>query len=164
MRGGFAPHALSLVVGLLFGTGLVLSGMTQPEKVIGFLDPFGHFDASLLFVMVGAISVHTIAYRALRRRTQPMFGGTYLVSSRRDLDAKLLVGACLFGLGWGLGGYCPGPGIVSLAGGGWSALIFVTAMLAGIFLTAKLEATAKAKSDEHATRAGAIRIPTANRN
>jgi uncharacterized protein len=136
-------HQLAVLgSGLLFGAGLVLSGMTKPAKVIGFLDPFGAFDPSLLFVMAGAIGVHFVAYRWMKRRSAPLFAPKFVVPTRRDIDAKLLAGAALFGAGWGLGGYCPGPGVVSLAGAGSQALVFVAAMLAGMFASAKLEAYA----------------------
>lgn len=134
-----AQRAVALGSGLLFGIGLVISGMTKPEKVLGFLDVFGAFDPSLLFVMVGAIGVHFFAYRWVNRHEAPLFDRSFWVPTRRDIDAKLVVGAMIFGAGWGLGGYCPGPAIVSLAGGGLAALVFVIAMIAGMFLTAKLE-------------------------
>lgn len=133
-------NIVALATGLLFGAGLVVSGMTKPEKVIGFLDVLGAFDASLIFVMLGAIAVHFIAYRWKQGRASPLFDTKFLVPTRRDIDAKLLMGALIFGAGWGLGGYCPGPGIVSLAGGGLSALTFIAAMLVGMFATAKFEA------------------------
>lgn len=135
-------YAVALGTGLLFGAGLVVSGMTKPVKVIGFLDVFGRFDASLIFVMLGAIAVHFFAYRWKQGKSAPLFDTKFLVPTRRDIDAKLLMGALLFGAGWGLGGYCPGPGLVSLAGGGLPALTFVGAMLVGMFMTAKLEAYA----------------------
>jgi uncharacterized membrane protein YedE/YeeE len=140
MKTSQAHHLAALGSGLLFGAGLLVSGMTDPQRVLGFLDPFGAFDASLIFVMVGAIAVHFAAYRWAKRRTAPLFAPRFLVPTRRDIDAKLLIGAALFGAGWGLGGYCPGPGAVSLLGGGSKALVFVAAMLAGMFATAKLEA------------------------
>lgn len=140
MKSSKAQNVVALSTGLLFGAGLVLSGMTKPEKVIGFLDILGRFDASLIFVMMGAIAVHFFAYRWKQGRSTPLFDTKFLVPTRRDIDAKLLAGALLFGAGWGLGGYCPGPGLVSLTGGGISALIFVAAMLTGMFATAKLEA------------------------
>lgn len=130
----------ALIAGLVFGAGLVVSGMTRPEKVLGFLDVAGRWDASLMFVMVGAIGVHLFAYRFIRGRAAPLFAAKFAIPTRRDLDAKLLIGAALFGAGWGLGGYCPGPGIVSLPGGGAGATVFVIAMLAGMFGTGKLEA------------------------
>jgi uncharacterized membrane protein YedE/YeeE len=139
MKNNVGHHGSAFAAGLLFGAGLVISGMTQPQKVLGFLDPFGQFDASLMFVMLGAIAVHFIAYRVRARRSAPLYSAKFLVPTRRDIDAKLLAGAFIFGAGWGLGGYCPGPGIVSLAGGGLSALAFVSAMLLGTLATIKAE-------------------------
>jgi uncharacterized membrane protein YedE/YeeE len=109
--------------------------MTQPVKVLGFLDVTGQFDASLMLVMVGAIGVHFVGYRIANRLGAPVFD----LPARSQIDAKLIGGAVIFGAGWGLGGYCPGPGVVSLVGGGYSALTFVSAMLIGIFATAKLQ-------------------------
>lgn len=137
---------VALITGLVFGAGLVVSGMTQPTKVLGFLDVTGRFDASLMLVMVGAIGVHFLGHRWAKRRSTPVFDDRFQLSTRRDIDAKLIIGALLFGAGWGLGGYCPGPAIVSLPGGGISALTFVSAMVVGMFATAKLEHHASAKA------------------
>jgi uncharacterized membrane protein YedE/YeeE len=137
--------AIALVSGLLFGAGLVVSGMTQPTKVIGFLDLFGAWDASLMLVMAGAIGVHFFAYRFIEKKTSPLFATKFSVPSRRDIDAKLIVGALLFGAGWGLGGFCPGPAIVASASGATSVLVFVSALLAGTYATAKLEAGAASR-------------------
>ncbi|HKP64166.1 MAG TPA: DUF6691 family protein [Polyangiales bacterium] len=145
----------ALISGAVFGAGLLISGMTQPAKVLGFLDLFGTWDASLMFVMLGAIAVHMAAYRAIRGRDAPWFAAKFLVPSRRDLDAKLLIGAAVFGAGWGLGGYCPGAGLASLPGGGPGAATFVVAMLAGMFATGKVEAAAAAQ------RAGSTEPSTA---
>ena len=133
--------------GVLFGVGLVLSGMTRPEKVVAFLDVGGAWDPSLAFVMVGAIAVHFVAYRWTRGRKTPLFTAKFGIPSRRDIDFKLLFGAGVFGVGWGMGGYCPGPGIVSLASGAAGPFVFVAAMLLGMFVTSKLEALAAASSD-----------------
>jgi uncharacterized membrane protein YedE/YeeE len=133
-------NIIALVSGAVFGFGLVLSGMTQPTKVIGFLDVFGQWDASLMLVMAGAIAVHFPVYRLIKGRASPLFAERFALPTRRDLDAKLLAGAVLFGLGWGLGGFCPGPGVVSLGGGGLSVAVFVAAMLIGLYVTARLEA------------------------
>ena len=138
-----ARYGVALASGLLFGTGLLVSGMTKPEKVLGFLDVLGAFDASLIFVMLGAIGVHFFAYRWAKRRDAPLFDRNFWVPTRGNIDAKLITGAMIFGAGWGLSGYCPGPAIVSLAGGGLSALIFVVAMIVGMFLMAKLEGAAR---------------------
>jgi uncharacterized protein len=134
-----AQNAVALVSGAVFGFGLVLSGMTQPSKVIGFLDVLGRWDASLMLVMAGAIAVHFPVYRLIQGRPSPLLADRFTLPTRRDLDVKLLAGAVLFGLGWGLGGFCPGPGVVSLSGGGWPVAVFVGAMLAGLYATARLE-------------------------
>jgi uncharacterized membrane protein YedE/YeeE len=125
--------------GLLFGAGLVMSGMTDPNKVLGFLDVFGSWDASLMLVMVGAIGVHALSYRLIRRRASPLFARAFAVPTRTDLDAKLLAGAAIFGVGWGLGGYCPGPSLVALPSLGLGVALFVLAMSLGTFITGKLE-------------------------
>jgi uncharacterized protein len=129
----------ALASGALFGAGLLVGGMTAPRKVLGFLDVFGAWDASLVFVMVGAIAVHALAYRLIRGRSSPLFAARFELPTRRDLDARLLVGAAVFGVGWGLPGYCPGPSIVALASGGSGIAVFVLGMLAGLFITGKLE-------------------------
>jgi uncharacterized membrane protein YedE/YeeE len=125
--------------GALFGVGLALAGMTRPEKVIGFLNFFRAWDPSLMFVMGGAIAVHALAWRVLQRRPSPLLAGRFLVPTRRALDARLLLGAAVFGVGWGLGGLCPGPGIASLATGAPTALAFVVALLIGNLVAARSE-------------------------
>ena len=115
--------------------------MTEPTKVLNFLDVSGAWDPSLALVMVGAIGVHALAYRAIRRRSMPWLAEQFAIPTRRDVDAKLLGGAALFGVGWGLSGYCPGPAIVSLPAGGGSAFVFVAAMGAGMVIAGKLEST-----------------------
>lgn len=137
--------AIALVSGLLFGAGLVVSGMTQPTKVIGFLDLFGAWDASLMLVMGGAIGVHFFAYRFIANKRSPLFAAKFSVPTRRDIDTKLLVGAILFGAGWGLGGFCPGPGVVASASGATSVLVFIAALLASTYVTAKLETFAASR-------------------
>ncbi len=127
---------VSFVAGVIFAVGLVIGGMTQPSKVAGFLDFTGAWDASLVFVMGGAVMVHFVLFRLILRRGSPVFGAKFHLPTRRDLDGRLIAGAAIFGLGWGLGGFCPGPGIVSVASitSGASAAIFVVAMLAGMWL------------------------------
>ena len=120
--------------GLVFALGLGLSGMTRPIKVIGFLDFFGAWDASLAFVMVGAIVVYFFAYRRVDQMTAPVLAPSFALPKRSDLDARLIGGAALFGIGWGLGGFCPGPALTSLASGAPAVLIFVVAMVAGMYL------------------------------
>jgi uncharacterized membrane protein YedE/YeeE len=140
-----ALHSASaLGSGALFAVGLVVSGMTRPEKVVGFLDVGGAWDPSLAFVMAGAIAVHAVVYRWVRGKGAPRFASKFHLPARRGLDFKLVLGAALFGMGWGVGGYCPGPGIVSLASGSAGSVTFVVAMLLGMVVTEKLEARASA--------------------
>jgi uncharacterized membrane protein YedE/YeeE len=123
-----------LVAGLLFGVGLAIAGMTRPEKVAGFLDITGAWDPSLAFVMVGAIGVHFVLHRLVLRRTAPLFDDRFHMPTRRDISPRLVVGAGLFGVGWGLGGFCPGPALTSAAAGALPALVFVAAMTAGMLI------------------------------
>jgi uncharacterized membrane protein YedE/YeeE len=124
----------ALLSGLLFGAGLVLSGMTVPANVVGFLDFTGAWNPSLAFVMGGAIAVHMPLYWLIRKRKSPLFDVQFHVPTRRDIDWRLLTGSAIFGIGWGLGGFCPGPGLVSLASGAAAPMIFVGAMTLGIVL------------------------------
>ncbi len=125
--------------GFLFGAGLAIGGMTNPRKVIGFLDVGGAWDPSLGLVMLGAVAVHFVAYRWIRGSAGPLFADEFLIPKLRRIDAKLVAGAAIFGAGWGLGGYCPGPSIVALGGGSRDALVFVVAMAIGWVLTARSE-------------------------
>ena len=120
------------VVGLLFGLGLMLSGMTDPGKVIGFLDLFGTWDPSLALVMGGAIMVGFFAFTVAKKRTSTFLGGAMRLPTNMDMDKKLVIGSLLFGAGWGLAGFCPGPALVSMADGQPKALVFVVAMLVGM--------------------------------
>jgi hypothetical protein len=124
--------AASFGCGLLFGAGLLISGMTQPEKVLGFLDVFGAWDATLAFVMAGAVSVTAAGFALARRRGLPVFATRLQWPTRSDIDAKLVAGAILFGIGWGLIGLCPGPALVNLAGLSAPVIVFVIAMAAGM--------------------------------
>jgi uncharacterized membrane protein YedE/YeeE len=128
----FKGLASALGAGALFGVGLAISGMTKPSKVVGFLDLFGAWDASLAFVMIGAIAVHLFAHRLLARRRSPLFDTRFHLPTRKDIDKRLVLGAAIFGVGWALAGFCPGPGLVSAAGGASAALVFVAAMTAGM--------------------------------
>jgi uncharacterized membrane protein YedE/YeeE len=128
----FKGLASALGAGALFGVGLAISGMTKPSKVVGFLDLFGAWDASLAFVMIGAIAVHLLAHRGLARRRSPLFDTRFHLPTRKDIDKRLVLGAAIFGVGWALAGFCPGPGLVSAAGGASAALVFVAAMTAGM--------------------------------
>lgn len=120
------------VVGLLFGVGLIISGMTDPGKVIGFLDLFGAWDPSLALVMGGAILVGLLAFTIAKKRTTTFLGGALRLPASTTIDKRLLGGGLLFGAGWGLAGFCPGPALVSLGSGQPKALVFVLAMLAGM--------------------------------
>ncbi len=125
------PPVLS---GLLFGAGLTISGMTDPERVRGFLDVFGQWDPTLAFVMGGAVLVMAVAWRVRARMIRPVFAEKFSLPERQDLDGRLIAGSILFGIGWGVAGLCPGPAVASLALSPASALPFVAAMLAGMLL------------------------------
>lgn len=122
----------ALAAGLLFGIGLIMSGMSDPSKVIGFLDLAGQWNPSLAFVMVGALIVGLVAFRSARRRSMTLLGGAMHLPTLRDIDHRLVLGSAAFGAGWGLAGFCPGPALVTLATGQQKALVFVLAMLAGM--------------------------------
>ncbi|MBU3647466.1 MAG: hypothetical protein FGM56_05255 [Limnohabitans sp.] len=125
---------IEFIVGLLFGWGLLISGMTDPGKVIGFLDLTGSWDPSLALVMGGAIAVGFFAFGTAKKRTSNFLGGALHLPTSSDIDKRLILGALLFGAGWGLAGFCPGPGIVSMAAGQPKAAVFVVAMLAGMLV------------------------------
>lgn len=129
---GYMPPITGFFIGLLFGTGLILSGMTDPGKVIGFLDLRGAWDPSLGLVMAGAIAVSAIAFRIARRRNRTLAGGRLELPSNKTIDGRLAGGSLAFGIGWGLAGFCPGPALVSLTAGHAKAALFVLAMLAGM--------------------------------
>jgi uncharacterized membrane protein YedE/YeeE len=128
MRGVIA----AFVAGSLFGLGLTVSRMIDPAKVLGFLDVAGNWDPSLALVMAGALTVMAIAYRIAMGRRAPLLAGTFQIPTRRDVDARLVSGAVVFGVGWGLVGFCPGPAISGLALGRHEVYVFVLAMLAGM--------------------------------
>lgn len=125
--------------GLVFGLGLIVSGMTDPSKVTGFLDLAGAWDPSLALVMGGAIGVGLVAFRFVRTRSQALLGGPMQLPSARQIDRRLVLGGLTFGVGWGLAGFCPGPALASLATGGSKPLIFTAAMLAGMVIFEVLE-------------------------
>jgi uncharacterized membrane protein YedE/YeeE len=120
------------VVGLMFGVGLMASGMTDPGKVIGFLDLFGAWDPSLALVMGGAVVVGFFAFAFAKKRTTTFLGGVLRFPTTTQMDKPLVIGSLLFGAGWGLGGFCPGPALVSMADGQSKAMLFVAAMLVGM--------------------------------
>jgi uncharacterized membrane protein YedE/YeeE len=125
-------NAVAFGCGALFAVGLGIGGMTQPSRVLAFLDVAGEWDPRLAIVMLGAIATYAPAYRLAIRRERPMLAPAFVLPAARNVDARLVAGAALFGVGWGLGGLCPGPALTSLASGEPAALVFVSAMLAGI--------------------------------
>lgn len=129
-------YVVALISGLVFALGLGLSGMTLPEKVIGFLDVTGDWDGSLAFVMGGAVVVYAIGYRLSLRMSRPRFASRFQIPVSKHIDGRLLVGSAMFGIGWGLGGFCPGPALVSLAAGTsgvWDIVVFVVCMMVGMW-------------------------------
>lgn len=137
-RSRVAAIAVAALAGALFGGGLVISGMTQPARIAHFLDPLHGWDPSLAFVMAGAVAVYAIGHAWTRRRLdRPWFDMRFHVPARTDIDPQLVAGAAIFGIGWGLGGLCPGPGVVAAASGSTSAIVFVLAMVAGMYTSAQ---------------------------
>ena len=132
MNNNHVSRVSEFVVGLLFGVGLMASGMTDPGKVIGFLDLFGTWDPSLALVMGGAIAVGFFAFALAKKRTTTFLGGALRFPTTSQMDKPLVIGSLLFGAGWGLGGFCPGPALVSMADGPSKATLFVAAMLVGM--------------------------------
>ena len=130
---------VSFLSGLVFGLGLIVSGMANPAKVIGFLDVAGSWDPSLAFVMIGAIAVGVVAFAVARRRTASFLGMDMKLPGERPIDRRLVGGSVVFGIGWGIAGICPAPGLVLLGMGQGKALVFVGAMLAGMALFELLE-------------------------
>lgn len=124
----------AFVTGGLFGAGLALSGMMNPAKVLGFLDIFGVWDPTLGFVMGGALLVTVPGFWLVRKRKGPLFGASFQIPTRQDLDARLIGGAALFGLGWGIAGFCPGPAVAALSSALPGVFLFVAAMLAGMLV------------------------------
>ncbi|AEA62730.1 DUF6691 family protein [Burkholderia gladioli] len=129
----------AFVAGLIFATGLIISGMANPAKVLGFLDIAGNWDPSLAFVMGGAIAVGSIGFAMARRLERSLFNAPISLPSATRIDRRLLAGSTVFGMGWGLAGFCPGPALVSAGGGQLEAMLFVIAMLVGMKLFALAE-------------------------
>jgi len=120
-----------LLTGVIFGLGLAISRMIDPAKVLGFLDLAGHWDPSLLVVMVSALGVNAVGYQIVTKRAHPLFADAFSIPTRKDIDGRLIGGAALFGVGWGMVGLCPGPAITSTVFGYWQIWLFVAAMVAG---------------------------------
>lgn len=142
----------ALLAGLVFGFGLLLSGMANPAKVLGFLDLAGAWDPSLLFVMVGAISVASIGFLLAGRRNASLLGGALHLPTAGQIDRRLIGGSLLFGIGWGLAGFCPGPALVALGTGAGKAVVFVAAMLLGMLVFEGLERRGRAAAAPVAVR------------
>lgn len=139
MKSNFAKqNVVSFVVGFLFAVGLAVSGMTQPQKIIAFLDPWA-WDPALLFVMIGAIVVHALSYPLIKRRSSPLLDTKWHLPQQKDISTRLVLGSAMFGIGWGLGGYCPGPGLTSISSGDIRSVLFVAAMIVGMLLFKKTE-------------------------
>ena len=119
-------------IGVLFGWGLIISGMSNPQKILGFLDLAGNWDPSLIFVMLGAVLVGLAGFYVVSKRTQAFFGGALHIPTSLDITKPLLIGSLIFGGGWGIAGFCPGPALVALGAGHLKAFVFVAAMLAGM--------------------------------
>ena len=134
-------NIIGLMAGLLFGIGLLISGMTDPTKVQGFLDIFGAWDISLALVMGGGLIVAIIGVQLAKRQQSSWIGTLVELPSKTTINKKLLIGAMLFGIGWGLVGICPGPGIVLLGTGQWQAYVFIPAMIVGMLIYQWLEPT-----------------------
>lgn len=127
-------NLVASISGLLFGVGLVVAGMTQPQKVVGFLDFFGNWDPALIFVMGGAVTLHIVTYHLVRKRPTPILATKWNVPTKTEITKALIIGAILFGAGWGLAGFCPGPAVTSLASFDQSVVVFVASMLSGMLL------------------------------
>jgi uncharacterized protein len=125
---------VAFACGLVFALGLGLSGMTHPQRILGFLDVLGTWDPTLMFTMMGAIGVHMPLSYLVRRRASPVLDSTFHLPTKRELDAPLIVGSAMFGVGWALGGFCPGPAMVSVLGGHRDNVVFLIALLAGMAL------------------------------
>ena len=134
----------ALMTGLVFGVGIALSGMMDPAKVLNFFDIFGTWDPSLAFVMGGALIVTFVGYRLVWRRDAPLFGGRFQVPTSTVIDARLVGGSALFGVGWGIAGFCPGAAIPALGTGRWEVALFLVAVVAGLVLRRALTPTTPA--------------------
>jgi hypothetical protein len=135
-------------IGVLFGWGLIISGMSNPEKILGFLDLAGNWDPSLIFVMLGAVLVGLGGFYIASKRTEAFLGGALHIPSRRDITKPLIIGSLIFGAGWGIAGFCPGPALVALGAGHLKALVFVVAMLVGMELCERFFSSHKKASDQ----------------
>jgi len=138
--------ARAWLTGVLFGFGLILGGMTNPAKVLGFLDLAGRWDPSLAFVMGGAMTVMSIEHFFAKKRDRSLLGGSMQIPTKRTLDRRLVAGSLAFGIGWGIGGFCPGPALVAVMSGAPKALVFVGAMLFGMALFEVLQTLSRPRA------------------
>lgn len=143
-------NVVSLVAGALFGFGLALAQMTDPAKILNFLDFSGTWDPTLAFVMGGAVLVTLVSFRFILRQPSPVLSPRFFVPTRRDIDARLIGGSALFGAGWGLGGFCPGPGVVALGMGVWPPVLFVAGLIGGTLIFRGLQARQAAPAGSRA--------------
>jgi uncharacterized membrane protein YedE/YeeE len=135
-----AQIAIAFALGIIFAIGLAVSEMINPARVIGFLDVAGRWDPTLLFVMAGALAVTVPFFPLILRRAKPLLAARFFLPTRTRLDGPLVLGAMIFGIGWGLAGFCPGPALAALASGSPAVMLFVLAMVAGQWLAARFEA------------------------
>lgn len=145
----------SLLAGLLFGFGLALSGMTHPEKVLGFLDVAGEWNGSLLFVLGGAVGVTVVTFRYILRQNKPLFAERFFITKETLIDRPLVLGATLFGIGWGISGYCPGPAVALIASPNWELLAFLPAAILGAIAEKLVELRAQKKFATQSSLEGA---------
>ena len=136
---------ISLVSGIIFGIGLVISEMINPEKVLGFLDLFGNWDPSLAFVMIGALAVSSPLFHFIKNKEKPIYEVSFNIPNNKEINKKLVLGSAIFGAGWGLGGLCPGPAISSIALINFYSISFVIAMFVGFYLVKLFESTTQAR-------------------
>lgn len=134
MKQTIKQNRLALIAGIIFGVGLGLSQMIDRQRVLGFLDLAGNWDPTLLFVLGGAVAVTVISFRFVLNRNTPLLSAQFYVPTRQDIDWRLIAGAALFGIGWGIAGYCPGPGIAALATGDRNPVFFLLSMVAGMIV------------------------------
>ena len=127
------PFIVSLISGLIFGLGLIIGGMANPQKILNFLDIFGQWDPSLIFMMGAAVITTFLGFRYVLKNERPILAGKFELPTRKIIDKSLIIGAALFGIGWGLGGFCPGPALTSISLGATGTYIFVLSMIAGMW-------------------------------
>lgn len=144
-------NAIAALAGLFFGFGLGLSQMVDRERVLGFLDVAGDWDPTLLFVLGGAVGVTLVTFQFVLRRSRPLLAPRFLLPTRQDIDRPLVLGALLFGIGWGIAGYCPGPGLVALVQGSGNPAIFLSALIVGSLTQQWLATTSKQKEPKQSS-------------